>query len=87
MLQTKQNESRITVVSDYISTARKEILIKSCPCKINAKKTNAPQALRINKTNRPTYGEFNDEQKALVRAYYQNFPGVNFKLIDPEYNG
>ena len=55
--------------------------------KINAKKTNAPQALRINKTNRPTYGEFNDEQKAMVRAYYQNFPGVNFKLIDPEYDG
>ena len=55
--------------------------------KINAKKTNAPQGLRINKANRLTYGEFNDEQKAMVRAYYQNFPGVNFKLIDPEYDG
>ena len=50
-------------------------------------KTNAPQALRINKTNRPTYGELNDEQKAMVRAYYQNSLGINFKLIDPEYDG
>ena len=55
--------------------------------KINAKKTNAPQALRINKTNRPTYGEFNDEQKAMLRAYYQKSLGINFKLIDPEYDG
>ena len=49
-------------------------------------KTNAPQALRINKTNRPTFGEFNDEQNAMVCAYYLNFTGVNFKLIDPEYD-
>lgn len=54
--------------------------------KINARKTTGPQTLRINKTNRPTFGEFNDEQNAMVCAYYLNFPGVNFKLIDPEYD-
>ena len=41
--------------------------------KINARKTTGPQTLRNNKTNRSIYGEFNDEQKAKVRAYYQKF--------------